>query len=96
MERIVKIKLDKLQEKLKGNMANRIAFGDNNRIRMEDDEFEKMIIQNTAQGIIDMYGYDRETVEKIVAESELRWSIKVAPEMISHCSKEQLVDMIIG
>lgn len=99
------INLGKLQDKLKVDMGSEVVFPENSRLRNEeskdiwtieeDDEFEKMVIEDTVKGIIDMYGYTRDIAEKLVTESELKWSIKVAPDVIAHCSKEQLVDLII-
>lgn len=59
-------------------------------------DFKEMIFQITTEGIQKMYGYDKETARNIVEKSGLAWSIEVAPDMIAHCSQEQLVDMVMG
>lgn len=59
-------------------------------------EFRKMVFKDAIKGIMKMYKFDENTAKKIVEESGLDWSIKVAPDMVAHCSQEQLVDMIIG
>jgi len=62
---------------------------------MKAIEFKKLIFNSAIEGIMKMYGLDREVSEKLVNESGLDWSIKVAPDMIAHCSQEQLVDMVM-
>lgn len=63
---------------------------------MDKNEFKEMIFQYVIEGIMKIYKLDKDTSEKIVFNSGLDWSIKVAPEMIAHCSQEQLVDMVMG
>ena len=62
---------------------------------MNSNEFKNMIFKITIEGIMEIYNLDRETSEKLVNESGLDWSIKVAPDMIAHCSQEQLVEMVM-
>lgn len=62
---------------------------------MKTIEFKKLIFNSAIEGIMKIYGLDREISEKLVNESGLDWSVKVAPDMIAHCSQEQLVDMIM-
>ena len=62
---------------------------------MKTIEFKKLIFNSAIEGIMKIYELDREVSEKLVNESGLDWSVKVAPDMIAHCSQEQLVDMIM-
>ena len=62
---------------------------------MNSNEFKNMIFKITIEGIMEIYNLDRETSEKLVNESGLDWSIKIAPDMIAHCSQEQLVEMVM-
>lgn len=59
-------------------------------------EFKEMVFKDAIEGIMKMYKFDKKTSEKIVEESGLDWSIEVAPDMVAHCSQEQLVDMVMG
>lgn len=59
-------------------------------------EFKEMIFKATIEGIMKIYGFDKKVSEELVAESGLDWSIEVAPDMVAHCSQEQLVDMVMG
>ncbi|NLZ34621.1 hypothetical protein N3C_2639 [Clostridium sp. N3C] len=61
-----------------------------------DEKFKEKVIEDTIKGIIKIYGYSRAAAEKAVKESNLQWSIDFAPDMIAHCSLEQLVDMVIA
>ncbi|WP_123054224.1 hypothetical protein [Clostridium sp. JN-1] len=63
---------------------------------MNMTEFKEMIFKATIEGIMKIYGFDKKVSEKLVAESGLDWSIEVAPDMVAHCSQEQLVDMVMG
>lgn len=63
---------------------------------MNMTEFKEMIFKATTEGIMKIYGFDKKVSEKLVAQSGLGWSIEVAPDMVAHCSQEQLVDMVMG
>lgn len=62
---------------------------------MKAIELEKIILNSAVEGVMKMYNLDRETSEKLVDESGLEWTIKVSPDMIAHCSQEQLVDIVM-
>lgn len=60
-----------------------------------NEEFKENIFNYTIEGIVKLYGYSIESSTKLVNESELDKSILLFPNMIAHCSQEQLVDLVI-
>lgn len=63
---------------------------------MNTTELKQLIFKSAVEGIMSIYGFDKKISENLVNESGLDWSIKVAPDMVAHCSQEQLVDMVMG
>ena len=62
---------------------------------MNIEELKRTIIKATVEGIMKIYGLDENSSKKIVNNSGLDRSIRIAPEMVAHCSQEQLVDMVM-
>lgn len=62
---------------------------------MKNKEFKEIIFNSTIEGIVKMYGYDKETATNLVINSGLDKSILLFPDMIAHCSQEPLVDMVM-
>lgn len=62
---------------------------------MKMEELKKIIFKSTIEGIMKIYGLDEDSSKNIVYTSGLDRSIRIAPEMVSHCSQEQLVDMVM-
>ncbi|WP_026881470.1 hypothetical protein [Clostridium akagii] len=59
------------------------------------EELKEIIFKATIEGIMKIYGLDENYSKKIVENSGLDRSIRINPEMVSHCSQEQLVDMVM-
>jgi hypothetical protein len=60
-----------------------------------DEDFKLDVISYVIEGIVELYGYDPAEAERAVKLANLEWSIDVAPDMIAHCSLEQLIDMVL-
>lgn len=62
---------------------------------MDVNNLKELVTTEAIDGIVKIYGIDRNVAKKIVNESGIEHSIEIAPELVMHASIEQLVDMII-
>ncbi|WPC42800.1 hypothetical protein [Clostridium sp. JS66] len=62
---------------------------------MDVNNMKELIIIEAINGIVKIYGIDRNVAKEIVNQSGIDHSIEIAPELVMHASIEQLVDMII-